>query len=99
MNVTPGTVITSNAIAVSGINTPAAISVSGGAYSIGCAGGFTTASGTVANGQTVWSGKASDNAAGPHSFDWNTLTMGMAALSKALQTDTVDDYRAQHGDR
>ncbi|WGZ93876.1 MAG: CAP domain-containing protein [Candidatus Thiothrix putei] len=46
------TVITSNAITVSGINTGAAISVSGGSYSIN-GGAFTNAAGLVNNGNTV----------------------------------------------
>jgi hypothetical protein len=51
-NVSPATVVTSNAIAVTGINTPAPISVSGGSYSIN-GGAFTSAPGTVQNGDTV----------------------------------------------
>ncbi len=46
------TVITSNAITVAGINSPAPISVSGGTYSID-GGAYTAATGTVTNGQTV----------------------------------------------
>jgi hypothetical protein len=46
------TAITSNAITVSGINSPAAITVTNGAYSIN-SGAFDTASGTVNNGDTV----------------------------------------------
>ncbi len=47
-----GTAVTSNAITVSGINTSASISVTGGQYSIG-GGAFTSVAGTVANGQLV----------------------------------------------
>jgi hypothetical protein len=46
------TVITSNAITVSGINVPALISVTGGEYSAN-GGAFTSAAGTVSNGSTV----------------------------------------------
>lgn len=46
------TVVTSNAITVSGINSAAAISVSGGSYSVN-GGAFTTSAGTVTNGNTV----------------------------------------------
>ena len=52
-NVAPGSVQTSNAITVGGINAPAAISVTGGTYSVGCTGTFTASSGTIADGQTA----------------------------------------------
>ena len=51
-NVALSATITSNAITVSGIDTAAYISISGGAYSIN-GGPYTSASGTVTNGQTV----------------------------------------------
>ena len=51
-NVTLSTVITSNSITVTGIETAAAISVSGGEYAID-GGAFTNTAGTVTNGQTV----------------------------------------------
>lgn len=50
--VAPGSAVVSNAITVSGINAPAAISVTGGEYSID-GGAFTAAAGTVTNGQSV----------------------------------------------
>jgi hypothetical protein len=46
------TAITSNTITVSGINSAAAISISGGSYSVN-GGGYTSASGSVNNGDTV----------------------------------------------
>jgi len=46
------TLITSNAITISGINAPAAISIVGGSYSIN-GGAFTTSSGTISNGSSV----------------------------------------------
>jgi len=52
-NADRATLYTSNAIAVSGINVPTAITVTDGEYSIGCTGTFTEASGTILNGQTV----------------------------------------------
>lgn len=51
-NVPVSTTITSNAITVSGINPSSPISVAGGSYSIN-GGAFTTAAGTVNNGDTV----------------------------------------------
>ena len=53
LGVTPGAVLTSNAITVGGINTSASIAVTGGSYSIGCGATFTSAAGTIASGQTV----------------------------------------------
>ncbi|MGQ0620370.1 MAG: beta strand repeat-containing protein [Panacagrimonas sp.] len=52
-NVPRNSVRTSNAVTISGITAPAAISIMGGGYSIGCTGTFTTAAGTISNGQTV----------------------------------------------
>jgi hypothetical protein len=46
------TLVTSDAITVSGINVPAAITVTGGEYQIG-SGAWTSSAGTVSNGQTV----------------------------------------------
>lgn len=51
-NVALSTAITSNAITVSGINAPAAISIVGGTYSIN-GGAFTSSSGTVGSGASV----------------------------------------------
>jgi hypothetical protein len=47
-----GTVVTSNPITVTGINDAASISVAGGSFSVND-GAFTTASGTVTEGQTI----------------------------------------------
>jgi Mg-chelatase subunit ChlD len=46
-------VVTSDAVTISSIDGPAVIVVSAGEYSIGCGGIFTSASGTINNGQTV----------------------------------------------
>jgi uncharacterized delta-60 repeat protein len=47
-------VVTSNAVTIQGIDTPTAVTVSGGdLYSIGCTATFTSAAGTISNGQTV----------------------------------------------
>ncbi len=48
-----GSARTSNAITVTGINAPVAISVAGGEYSIGCTATFTPTAATIANNQTV----------------------------------------------
>lgn len=51
--VTPGSMVTSNSVTISGLNAPAAISVSGGTYSIGCNGTFIADAKTISNGQSV----------------------------------------------
>lgn len=51
-NVAPSTVATSNAITVSGIDSPTAVSVVGGTYAIN-AGTYTAAAGTVSRGDAV----------------------------------------------
>jgi len=51
-DVAPNTVVTSDSITVSGINTVAQISIEGGEYSVN-GGAYTSAAGTVTNGQTV----------------------------------------------
>lgn len=45
--------IVSSVVTIEGINAPAAVSVTGGEYSLGCNGSFTAANGVVSNGQTV----------------------------------------------
>ena len=40
-------------------------------YSLGANAADTTLEVLDANGQTVWAGKAADNAAGPHTLDWD----------------------------
>jgi Tol biopolymer transport system component len=51
--VASGSVITSDAITISGIEAPAQISVTNGEYSIGCSGTFTASNGTISDGETV----------------------------------------------
>ena len=51
--VAPSTAVTSAAVTVTGIDAPAAVTVTGGEYSIGCAAGFTTAPGMITAGQAV----------------------------------------------
>jgi uncharacterized delta-60 repeat protein len=52
-NVAKSTPVTSNAVTIGGINAPAPISVTGGEYSIGCNGTFTSQAGTISAAQTV----------------------------------------------
>ncbi len=50
----PGSIATSNAVTITGIDAPATISVSSGdLYSIGCTAPFVTTAGEISNGQTV----------------------------------------------
>lgn len=53
IGVPPSTVRTSNSVTVQGPEEPVAIEISGGSYSIGCGGAFTSANGTISDGQTV----------------------------------------------
>lgn len=52
-NVAVSTVVTSAAVTITGIDAAAAISVTGGTYSIGCGATFTNAPGTISNNQSV----------------------------------------------
>ena len=72
------TVITSNAITVSGINSPAAISITGGSYSIN-GGAFTAVAGTVTNGQTV--AVQHTSSAANSTVTTTTLTIGGVSAS------------------
>ncbi len=53
INVAPSTPVTSAAVTITGIDAPSAISVSGGAYSIGCTTAYATTAATVSAGQQV----------------------------------------------
>lgn len=53
VDVQEGTVITSAPVTITGINTPAPISVLGGTYSIGCGATFTGVAGSISNGASV----------------------------------------------
>jgi predicted RecB family endonuclease len=52
-DVAPGTLVTSAAVTITGIDAPASVTVSGGEYSIGCSGDFTAAAGTIGDGQGI----------------------------------------------
>ena len=62
-NVSVSAVITSSPVTISGIST-AAITITGGTYSIGCGATFTSAPGTISNNQTVCVRHTSAAAAG-----------------------------------
>lgn len=81
---TPGSAVESAAITVQGIDAAAAISITGGQYSVD-GGAFTSASGTVENGQTVVLRitAASGNAA------TNTATLTIGGISAGFSVTTV----------
>ena len=80
--------VLSNSITVAGINAAAPISVTGGEYRIGT-GNFTSAAGTVANGQTVQVRHTSADALGT---TVNTvLTIGGVSDTFSSTTTTVPD--------
>ena len=80
------TVITSNTITVTGINTAATISITGGEYSIN-GGLYTNSSGTVNNGNTV---TVQQTSSGSYSTKSNaTLTIG--GISDTFSVTTLDD--------
>lgn len=78
------TVITSTTITVAGINSPAPISVTGGAYSIN-GGAFTTAAGTVTNGQTV----AVQHTSSASNSTVTTTTLTIGGVSASFTSTTV----------
>jgi len=51
--VATGSTVVSDPATINGLTAAAAITVTGGEYSVGCSGTFTGAAGTIANGQTV----------------------------------------------
>ncbi|MGQ0700411.1 MAG: FG-GAP-like repeat-containing protein [Panacagrimonas sp.] len=87
-----GSVQTSNAVSISGINTGAPISVIGGTYSIGCTTSFTAVAGTINSGQTVCV-RHTSSASLLTAVD-TTLTIGGVSdtyTSTTLATDTTPD--------
>ena len=90
---------TSNAVTIGGINDAAPISVSGGGYSIGCTGAFTSNSGTITNGQTVC---VSHNAAATDNTG-NSTTLSIGGVMDTFTSTTGDatpaafSFTAQNG--
>lgn len=84
--VTLNTAVTSNAITVSGINTPSPISIIDGEYSIN-SGAFTSALGTVSNGDSVSVRQTSSSS---YSTTTNaTLTIGGVSGSFSVMTMAI----------
>ena len=90
---------TSNAVTITGINTAAAISVTGGEYALGCGGVFTAAPGTIADGEIVC---VRHTSAATHATGTDTtLTVGGVAdtfTSTTTGLDTDSDGIPDAGD-
>jgi len=87
-NATVTTLVSSNAITVQGINSPAAISITGGEYAIN-GGAFTSDPGTVNNGDSVVVRLfSSDN---PSATTTATLTIGGISATFAVATEATSD--------
>ncbi|MDO9169124.1 MAG: multiheme c-type cytochrome [Methylobacter sp.] len=82
-NVEPATTVTSNAITVSGINAPAAISISGGLYSVNNA-TFVATAGQVNNGDNVRVQQISS----PEYSVTSTATLNIGGINGAFSTTT-----------
>jgi uncharacterized repeat protein (TIGR02543 family) len=91
-DVTTGTVATSNAVTIAGITTAASVSVAGGEYSIGCTASFTSAAGTIANGQSVCVRHTA--AASASTTTTTTLTVGgvSASFSSTTKAETPSTF-------
>ncbi|QJR16128.1 InlB B-repeat-containing protein [Usitatibacter palustris] len=83
------TVVTSNAVTITGIEAASPISVTGGSYSIGCTGTFVTTAGTISNGQTVCVRHTSAGAIG--TVTTTTLTIGGVAAN-FTSTTVLNNY-------
>ncbi len=93
------TTIESNHVTISGINTASSISVAGGEYEINGSGTWTSAPGTVTNGQTV---KVRLNSSGSFSTTTDaTLTVGGVSDTFSVTTPARPQYTvtasAPHG--
>ena len=97
-NLALNTLVNSNTFTVSGINGAAAISVTGGEYSVGCTTpAFTTAAGTVASGQTVC--VRHTTSAQYSSSVTTTLTIGGVAASFVSTTASAPSNGGGSGGR
>jgi hypothetical protein len=79
------TAVTSNTITISGINSPAAISITGGLYSINN-GSFVSAPGTITNGSTVRVAQTSQGGYGATTY--TTMTIGGVSGTFSVTTVT-----------
>ena len=82
--VAAGSTVVSDPATITGITAAAAVTVTGGEYSVGCTATFTAAAGTIANGQSVCVRHAA--AAGAGAITTTTLTIGGVAASFSSTT-------------
>jgi MYXO-CTERM domain-containing protein len=86
------TEFTSNPVTIAGLTQPAAISVTGGAYSIGCTASFTTDNGTIENDQTVCVRQTSSSTPGVTTNTVLTVGGGSGTFSvTTIPPDTTPD--------
>ena len=81
------TLLTSNAVTITGINASTAVTVSGGEYSIGCTTSFTAAPGSIQNNQTICLRHESATTFATQTI--TTLTIG--GVSADFVSVTLDD--------
>lgn len=84
-SVPAGSIVVSNAVSITGINADASVSVTGGEFSIGCDGTFTSTAGTIQNGQTVCVRHTAAAAAGGNV----TTTLTVGGVSDAFTSSVV----------
>jgi hypothetical protein len=82
--VTPASVVISGAATINGLTIAANVSVSGGEYSVGCNGTFTSAAGTITNGQTV----CVRHTASPSLNTTTTTTLTIGGISASFSSTT-----------
>jgi len=84
--VAPNSVVTSNAVVISGIDAPTAIDVNSavGEYSIGCTATFTNTASTISNGQTVCVRHTASSA-----FSTNQVTILLVGVVSGSFTSTT----------
>ena len=83
-NVPPGTLITSNAATITGINGSTPIDIANGEYSVGCTATFTSAASTINNGQTVCVRQVSSPT--PDTLTTAVLTVGTGSVPFSVIT-------------
>jgi hypothetical protein len=83
----PGSLVASNVVSITGINAPASLSIVGGEYSI-AGGTFTSAPGSISNGQTLQLRTSAPTAAGASSTA--TVTVGGVSAVFNVSTAAID---------
>jgi len=91
-NVALNTVVTSAKVAITGIDAPTPVSVSGGSYSIGCTATYVTTAGSINNGQNVC--LRHTTAATPSTTVNTVLTVGGVSDTFSSTTLPPDDRPA-----